>query len=329
MEKLLNWAILNTATKGEDAPEQPDSADKNLVPKKFDPEILNMILGKPLSTQMLESMEYIENEEISVENREIEFENLEMFVEQIDAAAGPLGLWPRLLKFLDNENEGLRFGTLWVMATALQHNPAAQKRFGEDNGLEKLLDHLSKEQSERVKTKTIYAISSYVRNNNAGFVQFVNHKGVNTLVELIGSTASKSSSTEISKKVLFLLFALINESQDAIIPKEARPPTEFPLALCELGLYSKIKTLLLSVVSITSLPESNTDQIGYDSGLLDNCLNLILLLAKIPECNEYIKNVNKNDREGINFISELKKKSEELVGIDLSESDWEVLSSVF
>ncbi|OMJ22740.1 Hsp70 nucleotide exchange factor FES1 [Smittium culicis] len=113
MDKLLQWSIVNTKA---DAP-----VDKKKL-EQLDPEIIDMILGKPMSTQMLEIMDIIESPVVSIEDKEVEFDNLEMIVEQIDNAANiePLGMWPRLLAQLhlpispdQDDLDVLRVGALW------------------------------------------------------------------------------------------------------------------------------------------------------------------------------------------------------------------------
>ncbi|OMJ08785.1 hypothetical protein AYI70_g11325 [Smittium culicis] len=63
MDKLLQWSIVNTKS--------DEPVDKKKL-EQLDPEVIDMILGKPMSTQMLEIMDIIESPEVSIEDKEVE-----------------------------------------------------------------------------------------------------------------------------------------------------------------------------------------------------------------------------------------------------------------
>ncbi|KAJ1934378.1 hsp70 nucleotide exchange factor fes1 [Linderina macrospora] len=228
MDALLKWAILNGATMSEDAPNNGPRPE----PKKIDPEIIDAILGKPASVQMTECVDAAEDTTQSTEDREIALDNLEMLIENIDNAANlqPLALWPRLINLLSDTEPSVRTGVLWVMGTAVQHNPKAQKSFGSNGCLKAVLEVLRKDTVGEVRAKALYCVSSYVRANVAGLTEFVSQGGLLALLQAIESAANV-----LGQKTFFLLRALIDEAMDEETPKELRPGSSLPNAIVELG----------------------------------------------------------------------------------------------
>ncbi|PVU92087.1 hypothetical protein BB561_004051 [Smittium simulii] len=260
MDQLLKWAILNSATENEDAPKT--TTEKNT--QELDPAVIDAILGKPISDQMLEIMLYLEDPNSPVEGKVNELDNLEMFVEQIDSASDlePLGMWPRLLALLCSDSDQVISGTLWVIGTALQHNPKAQAAFGKYDGLEKLLQKFKASANSNIKAKAIYAISALLRNNLRAFTDFIKLGGIDTLLFALPER-------KIANRITFLLLALVNESTDTIATAEFKPPKSFPIALIDAGIFGPLFTILSEIVDI---PESVDE--------LQNTLLLVLGLLR-------------------------------------------------
>ncbi|ORX63582.1 hypothetical protein DL89DRAFT_273237 [Linderina pennispora] len=206
----------------EDAPDNGTRPE----PKKIDPEILDAILGKPACVDAAEDTTQ------SVDDREIALDNLEMLIENIDNAANlqPLALWPRLVKLLDDPEPSVRTGVLWVMGTAVQHNPKAQKSFGSNSCLKAVLEVLREDTVGEVRAKALYCMSSYVRANVAGLTEFISQGGLLVLLQAIESAA-----TVLGQKTFFLLRALIDEALDEETPQELRPGSTLADAIVELG----------------------------------------------------------------------------------------------
>ncbi|PVU90277.1 hypothetical protein BB559_000109 [Furculomyces boomerangus] len=311
MDKLLQWAIINSQTEKEDAPKSERSIDV----EKIDPEIIDAILGKPVSVQMQECMDAIENLDYSVEDREVEFDNLEMLIEQIDNAGNlePLGLWPRIIAQLESTETEMRLGALWVIGTAVQHNPKAQAAFSSHSGLENVLNTFKTDPKASVKTKAVYAISSYVRNNLVGFSELVKLNGIEMLVDGIGSFP------EVSKKIVFLFSALVYESLDEIAGSDLRPPPSFPLAMIE----KKIAYKLLDVIEMNLNGNFSIDSV-------ENSLKLLSLLQKASENNHLstiFADINQKSKVD-NFIKSIPTLKSKLEDSNLTSEEWKILEKI-
>ncbi|KAJ1673209.1 hsp70 nucleotide exchange factor fes1, partial [Spiromyces aspiralis] len=241
MDALLKWAIANINTEKEDAPPRPEGW---VPPKPLDPEIIDYILGKPVSLQIQECMDVVEDLKSTLENKEIALENLEMFVENIDNAANlaPLGLWPRILGQLKSPEPTIRAGAAWVCGTAVQHNPKAQKAFEYYRGLEPILEILKDDPDPEVRTKALLCVSGYTRNNIAGFKEFVQMKGLDILKICVVPAASSS----LKVKALFLLHALLDEINDEALSEDQRVPPEFEQGVVNMGFIDDAIALLRS-----------------------------------------------------------------------------------
>ncbi|KAJ2355490.1 hsp70 nucleotide exchange factor fes1 [Coemansia sp. RSA 2618] len=241
MESLLKWAILNGATVGEDAPPRSDNEP---APQPLDPAVIDAILGKPASVQMTECMDAVEHPETPLDAREIALDDLEMLVENIDNASNlePLGLWPRLMALYGDAEPSVRIGALWVSGTAVQHNPNAQKAFAKHGGLQRALDVL-RDDTNVVRTKALYCVSSFIRANVQGLTEFVASSGLPVLL-----LAVENGAGALRQKAFFLLHALIDEALDAETPEDLRPGMYLPNAIAELGFVDATAAALEELV---------------------------------------------------------------------------------
>ncbi|OLY78536.1 hypothetical protein AYI68_g7412, partial [Smittium mucronatum] len=71
MEKLLQWSIANSSTEDGTV---PPKIDKSKI-EEYGPDVLRMIMGRPVSEQMLECMTIIEDPTVSVEDKVVEYDN--------------------------------------------------------------------------------------------------------------------------------------------------------------------------------------------------------------------------------------------------------------
>lgn len=225
MESLLKWAIENGATVDADSLTSPKES--------LDAGVLDAILGKPASVQMTECLDSVEHPSTPLEARQIALDDLEMLVEHIDNASNlePLGLWPRLKRLFGDPEPSIRSASLWVSGTALQHNPKAQQAFSNHQMLaevQKIME--SSDESQKVRTKALYCLSTYVRANAKGLGEWVANKGLEGLLK-----ALKDGSEQLRQKAYFMLGALADEALDTETPEDLRPGMSLPRAMVELG----------------------------------------------------------------------------------------------
>lgn len=127
LNNLLRWGVENSEAS------RNDPALANQPKSNLTPEMLAALMGGPSDAELMrEAMRAITSEETDLENKLIAFDNFEQLVEQIDNANNieSLGLWPPLLKQLENEEAELRRMAAWCVGTAVQNNVKAQEKVG-------------------------------------------------------------------------------------------------------------------------------------------------------------------------------------------------------
>ncbi|KAI7900277.1 armadillo-type protein [Cokeromyces recurvatus] len=208
MEKLLQWAVNNSDNNA--LAEQAAAIRRGEAkpdPKKFDPKIIEAILGKDDATRMKEAVECISNPEDTLENKEIALDNLELLIEGIDNARNieNMKLWPAIIKQLEAKEPEVRKGVAWVCGTAVQNNPQAQKAFLENGGLEPLLKLLKEDEDASVRNKAQYAISGFLKHHQAGVEAFEKLNGFDILQDILKT----SKESNMVRKVVFLYNSLV------------------------------------------------------------------------------------------------------------------------
>ncbi|KAG0743911.1 hypothetical protein G6F57_007144 [Rhizopus arrhizus] len=211
MEKLLQWAVDNSNTNS--LSEQADAIRRGEAkpdPSKYDPKILEAILGKDDATRMKEAVECISNPEDTVENKEIALDNLELLIEGIDNACNieNMKLWPAIIKQLDAKEPEVRKGVAWVCGTAVQNNPKAQTAFMTHGGLQPLLNLLAHDADKGVRNKALYAISGFLKHNTSGVLEFEKLDGFNVLRVILST-----EDTAMLRKVIFLYNSLMIDNE--------------------------------------------------------------------------------------------------------------------
>ncbi|CUM64308.1 uncharacterized protein PRCAT00001908001 [Priceomyces carsonii] len=172
MDKLLKWSIAQ------------QSGDQDAINKmgQPDPKMLHQLFGGPDEpTLMKHSMAAICNEETTEQNKEIAFENFEMLIENMDNANNieNLNLWPSLIEQLAEDKPAIqRVYAASCIGISVQNNPKAQDDFSKHDGLSKLINICSDTNSpDDLLAKSLFAISSYIRNFKPGYEQFVKENG--------------------------------------------------------------------------------------------------------------------------------------------------------
>ncbi|KAK3493929.1 nucleotide exchange factor Fes1-domain-containing protein [Neurospora crassa] len=139
-------------------------------PRPVDPEVLASLFGGPSEAELMKAaMEVITDPspETTHENKLIAFDNFEQLIENLDNAnlLEELSLWSPLISLLAHEDEDMRYHAAWCLGTAVQNNQKTQERLLAMGGVPKLVDLAMKEgESEKVRRKATYALSSAVRN---------------------------------------------------------------------------------------------------------------------------------------------------------------------
>ncbi|KAK1835425.1 nucleotide exchange factor Fes1-domain-containing protein [Podospora conica] len=146
-----------------------------VTPAKSDltPEVLAALFGGPSEADLMKAaIEVITDPAPSsadddLENRLVAFDNFEQLIESLDNANNleNLGLWRPLLDLLTHEERELRRMAAWCVGTAVQNNEKTQERLHAHGGIAPLVALATGEaETEAVRRKAIYALSSAVRN---------------------------------------------------------------------------------------------------------------------------------------------------------------------
>lgn len=165
LNDLLKWGIENSA-RGEAAP----ANGTGTVPNPVDPEIMAALFGGPSDAELMKAaMEVICDQDPSttLENRLVAFDNFEQLIESLDNAnnMGKLALWTPLLSLLEHSEQELRRYAAWCVGTAVQNNEPSQESLLAMGGLPRLVKvAVQEDETETVRRKAIYALSSAVRN---------------------------------------------------------------------------------------------------------------------------------------------------------------------
>ncbi|KAJ1556902.1 hsp70 nucleotide exchange factor fes1, partial [Cladochytrium tenue] len=134
-----------------------------------DPKWVDVILGKSDAVRMRDAVATIADASLPTEDRLAAFDELELLVESIDNANDlrPLGLWAPIVAVLRTDPDAeLRAFAAWVLGTAVQNNPRAQKDFLETPGaLDALSAALATESNAEVLAKAMTLLSGLLRHN--------------------------------------------------------------------------------------------------------------------------------------------------------------------
>ncbi|KZT68029.1 nucleotide exchange factors-like protein [Daedalea quercina L-15889] len=203
MESLLRWSIEHSTTNDGSA-QPPPSRMQNI-----DPGIIDAILGKPDSELMKEALAIAVDESKEEDMRIQALDDFEMLVEQIDNANNieKMKMWERIQKLLQSPNpsDAIKAQTLWVIGTAVQNNPSAQKAYLALSPMPTLLTFLAPSvKSSKLRSKAVYAISGLLKHNAAAVKQLDEAGGWQVL-----KIALEDSDISVRRKTAFLLNTLI------------------------------------------------------------------------------------------------------------------------
>ncbi|KAI0000793.1 armadillo-type protein [Russula compacta] len=207
MQSLLRWGIENSSGGGDSATSSaPLTGRANL-----DPAIIDAILGRPDSELMKEALAKAQDTSLDEDARVTALDDLEMLVENIDNANDleKLRMWEPLQGLLGSPSDDIKVQALWVIGTAVQNNPAAQKSYLTLDPLPTILSYLSSSarSSKQLRSKALYALSGLLKHNAASIVPFEAAGGWDTL-----RGALSDSDISVRRKAAFLLNILLTPS---------------------------------------------------------------------------------------------------------------------
>lgn len=207
MQSLLTWGIQNSTSAG--VPENR---------QKLDPEIIDMILGRPDSELMKQALAIATDVNTSEDDRLDALDQFEMLIEQIDNANNlqKLQMWEPLQALLtaDASSQALKAAVLWIIGTALQNNPSAQDDYMQYHPLPHLLNFLTPtaESTLLSRSKAMYALSGLLK-HNAPAVDALGPEGWNKMRE-----ALQDPDIGVRRKAMFLLSALLIPNEHSSSP---------------------------------------------------------------------------------------------------------------
>ena len=177
MNNLLNWSLQNSANapNGQQDPSTTESSNAldprstELSERAVNQDALRALMGGPSESEMMvSSMSAIRSPDVSLDDKLIAFDNFEQLIESIDNANNmeSLGLWTPLIATLkDSQESELRRYAAWCIGSAVQNNVKAQEKLLVfESALPTLLKLAVEDESEGVRRKAIYAVSSAIRN---------------------------------------------------------------------------------------------------------------------------------------------------------------------
>ena len=171
MNQLLKWSIENSSAASADPTSTTDPKAERPSGRPINADALNSLFGGPSDADLMkQSMAAILSPEVNLENKLVAFDNFEQLIENIDNANNlePCGLWTPLVSLLDSSEADLRRYAAWCIGTAVQNNVKAQKQLLVGDAISKLVKLSINDANELVRRKAIYALSSEIRNYQAG-----------------------------------------------------------------------------------------------------------------------------------------------------------------
>ncbi|TPX51043.1 hypothetical protein SeMB42_g01424 [Synchytrium endobioticum] len=263
---LLQWSILNQATKNEDAKDTPGAA-RTLEP--IDKKWIEIILGKDDSVRMRECVETFTNPHNPLETRILSLDELELLIESIDNANNlrPLNLWKPIIAALDDPDPRVRQYVAWVLGTAIQNNPTSQKDFLESGGLDPIMDRLVKDPDADARAKAAYCISGLLKHNTEALSLYKAKEGF----RLFNVALKQPQNAATQKRIVFCLKNLLDMTDD----EDESYRTAAHLVAREV----EVEGILDSVQSIVSGIVDMQDA-HFDTDLVEKILLFIATLAK-------------------------------------------------
>jgi len=255
--------VLNSATRGEDA---PSTTSTTTAP--MDTHVIDMILGKSDTVLMRENMAIILSSDTSLDAKVAAFENLELLAGQIDNAKDlePLKLWTPLLGQFVSEEPVIRSHAVWVCGAAIQNSTEVKKAFVLHGGLNAVNDLFKTDQDYAVRNKCLYCLSGLLQ-NSPDYVKEAENLGVFDHLSAILYEAEKNHQVaSLTRRVIFMMRSLT-----------VQMPSVMPAILRAHGITDAI----LELVRYHASEDNHTT----DEDLLEKGICLLMELASLGQLN--------------------------------------------
>lgn len=201
LNELLKWGVENSEASRQSIANIND--DPTSVPpptaRGLNEDALRALMGGPSDADLMkESMAALISDEVDLENKMVAFDNFEQLLETIDNANNmePLGLWTPLVGLLQHKEADMRRMAAWCIGTAVQNNQKGQDKVSPYNqsllrvrrlltlyfhqllvlnALPTLVSLATTDSDSKVRRKSVYAISSAVRNFQPNMDEVLSH----------------------------------------------------------------------------------------------------------------------------------------------------------
>jgi hsp70-interacting protein len=227
LQGLLHFCVENT--KSEDAQGASSFMEMDQERRQFLAEVMSSLRGNDPVKVMLEDIRIITDGESSVEDKQDSLEDLQDHCEDLNLAHDfhKIGGFPFISALLQNDDSGIRWRTANLFAALVQNNPYCQEVALEMGLLQKLLYTLDNDMDMKVKVKTLYALSCFIRDVPKCLEVFTANDGFSVVLRAI-----QSGDITMQTKASFMIRAMV-------VAQPALKDT-----LCDIGMVEQLVSLL-------------------------------------------------------------------------------------
>ncbi|TIB76798.1 hypothetical protein E3Q23_01652 [Wallemia mellicola] len=270
MEQLLQWGLTNSVKEDGDADElkrMTEEAKAQSGPgQKYDPAVLDKILGKSDAEMMKEAMYVAVNDEATLDNRLIALDNFEMLVEQVDNAKNmkKIGLWDPIYTLLKHNEDDIKIAAAACTGSAINNDYDTQDTFMELDPLPLFISYLNSS-NKSLQNKAVLNISGLLKHNPVAIHRFGVVDGWSALRRALEDT----NNINLQRKVTFLLNSLLLSDDITMRPVDGPTSTATGVAIRQETQFPGDRE------PRTASTEGTVSQALYDHGILDYLLNTL------------------------------------------------------
>lgn len=216
-EGLLKWSLSHSD--GTEPQRQLSEEDRRWFMEAMQAQTIDVTKRMKEITQVMKTPdEVLESQGVTPAEIKDMLDELQEHVESIDMANDlhSIGGLVPLLGYLKNKHPNIRAKAADVVSTIVQNNPRSQQLVMEASGLEPLLTNFTSDPDMDVRTQSLGAISSLIRQNKPGIAAFRLANGYAALRDALGS-----ENVRFQRKALNLLHYLLRENRsDCVVVTE-------------------------------------------------------------------------------------------------------------